>query len=310
MILDRRHIPWALIFLGATGVAGAFYLVAFHPSWLPFPFELPRLLRDAPSDRNTVGGTGLGLVYGTLAFLIFLFGSALSIRRKKRLWRIGDVQLWLRAHIWLTFFTIPLVLFHCGFKAGGPHTTLLLVIYAIVMLSGIFGLIMQQFVPRMMKERLPNEVVYEQIPHIRERLFESALELRSEVRAHERDAPAATESGGATTVAKDVSANTIGDFMDSECLPYLRARRSRARRMRLADARTSSDMFRLLRVNATDELRDRVDEMEQWCNDRREMDLQMKLHHWLHGWLLLHVPFSFALLVMTVWHIYIVFTYL
>ena len=36
----------------------------------------------------------------------------------------------------------------------------------------------------------------------------------------------------------------------------------------------------------------------------------MKLHHWLHGWLLLHVPFSFALLVMTVWHIYIVFTFL
>ena len=59
-----------------------------------------------------------------------------------------------------------------------------------------------------------------------------------------------------------------------------------------------------------DALRDRVDQMEQWCTDRREMDLQMKLHHWLHGWLLLHVPFSFALLVMTVWHIYIVFTFL
>jgi hypothetical protein len=310
MRLDRRHIPWAIIFFIATAVAGAFYLVAFHPAWLPFPFETPKLLREAPNDRNTVGGTGLGIIYGTLAFLIFLFGSAFSVRKKKRLWRIGDVQLWLRAHIWLTLFTIPLVLFHCGFKAGGPHTTMLVVIYSIVMVSGIFGLIMQQFIPRMMKERLPNEVVYEQIPHIRERLFEAALELRSEVRGLERDAAVATETGGATAVAKDVSAHTIGDFMDGECLPYLRASRSKARKMRLADARTGADMFRLLRVNATDALRDRVDQMEQWCTDRREMDLQMKLHHWLHGWLLLHVPFSFALLVMTVWHIYIVITFL
>lgn len=310
MRFDRRHIPWALIFLGATAVTAAFYLAAFHPRWLPFPFEIPQFFRNAPRDRNTVGGTALGLLYGTLAFAIFLFGSALSIRKKRRLWRIGDVQLWLRAHIWLTLFTIPLVLFHCGFKSGGPHTTLLLVIYGIVMGSGMFGIVMQQFIPRMMKERLRNEVVYEQIPHIRERLFEAALELRAEVRALEREANAATAGGGATAVATDSSAHTIGEFLDEDCLPYLRASRGKAKRLRLADARTAEDLFRLLRVNASDALRRRVEQMEQWCGDRREMDLQMKLHHWLHGWLLLHVPFSFALLVMTVWHIYIVLTYL
>lgn len=311
MRLDRRHIPWALIFLGATVVAAAFYLAAFHPRWLPFPFELPKLLRDAPRERATIGGTGLGLIYGALAFAIFLFGSALSIRKKKRLWRIGDVQFWLRAHIWLTLFTIPLVCFHCGFKAGGPHTTLLLAIYAIVMGSGIFGLAMQQFIPRMMKEQLPNEVVYEQIPHIRERIFESALEVRAEVRALEREAqtaPAAT--GGTAALATDTSAHTIGDFLDGDCLPYLRASRGKAGRMRLGDTRTAEDLFRLLRVNASDALRSRVDQLEQWCSDRREMDLQMKLHHWLHGWLLLHVPFSFALLVITAWHAYITLIYL
>jgi hypothetical protein len=38
--------------------------------------------------------------------------------------------------------------------------------------------------------------------------------------------------------------------------------------------------------------------------------LQTKLHHWLHGWLLIHVPFSFALLVFTFWHAYVTWVYL
>lgn len=310
MRIDRKHAPWAVMFVLGTIVAGACYLAEFHPHWLPFPFELPKLFREAPRERNTVGGSALGLIYGTLAFAIFLFGSALSVRKKKRLWRIGNVQVWLRAHIWLTFFTIPLVLFHCGFKFGGPHTTWLLGIYGIVMGSGFFGLAMQQFIPRMMKEKLPHEVVYEQIPHIRERLFESALELRSEVRTLEREAlSAAAPAGGSATVI-DASAQTVGEFLDDDLLPYLRASRFRAKRLRLGDQRNADDLFRLVRLNASDALRDRVELMELWATERRDADLQMKLHHWMHGWLLLHVPFSFTLLVMTVWHIYIEFTYL
>ena len=40
------------------------------------------------------------------------------------------------------------------------------------------------------------------------------------------------------------------------------------------------------------------------------MDLQLRLHHWMHGWLLIHVPTSFALLVVTAWHAWIAVSYL
>ncbi len=39
------------------------------------------------------------------------------------------------------------------------------------------------------------------------------------------------------------------------------------------------------------------------CEERRELAEHRKLHHLLHGWLLLHVPLSFALLVLTVIHV-------
>jgi hypothetical protein len=35
------------------------------------------------------------------------------------------------------------------------------------------------------------------------------------------------------------------------------------------------------------------------------MDLQTKFQHWLHGWLLIHVPGSIALILVTAWHAWI-----
>ena len=34
------------------------------------------------------------------------------------------------------------------------------------------------------------------------------------------------------------------------------------------------------------------------------LDLQTRLHHWLYAWLFIHVPFSFLLLMLTIWHAY------
>ncbi|HEX8312104.1 MAG TPA: hypothetical protein VF614_12350 [Chthoniobacteraceae bacterium] len=315
MRLDHRHAPWAIFTFVATAIASLLYLANFFPDKLLFPIDLPSWLGPVPPLRNTFGGTPLGLIFGTIAFLIFLFASALGVRKKKRLWRIGHVQMWLRAHIWLTILTVPLVLFHCGFQSGGAHTSVLLWLYAFVMGSGFFGLALQQFMPRLMKERLPNEVVFEQIPHIREKLFEAALTLRQELRnagkppapaAGAKAAPAAEAAAVATVatvvapVEEDESPTIIGEFLDEEALPYLRARRGSSRR--LGDQRTADDLFRLLKLNVTDKWRPRVEMLHQWCADRRQMDLQQRLHHWLHGWLIIHVPTSFALLIMTAWH--------
>ena len=313
MRIDRHHIPWAISVSVATLMAGGFFCSEFFPQYLPFPIDLPKFLSHAPRERNSYGASPLGLFYGVLALAIFLFASALGIRKKRRLWRIGSVQAWLRAHIWLTIFTIPLVAFHCGMHAGGPQTTTVIVLYGFVMVSGFFGLALQNFMPRLMKERLAREVVYEQIPHIRQLICESAKGLRAallETIAPPVPKDLATGTAPAAAVETDTSASVILEFLDEECLPYLEASRSRAVRMRLGNQRSSDDLFRLLRLNASENFRGKLDELQGWCDDRRLMDLQMKLHHWLHGWLLIHVPASFALLVFTFWHAYVAWTYL
>jgi len=51
-------------------------------------------------------------------------------------------------------------------------------------------------------------------------------------------------------------------------------------------------------VAAHDVLRD----LEGICEERRQLLVQRRLHLWMHGWLLVHVPLSFALLVLTAVH--------
>ncbi len=304
MRIDRSHFPWLLFTVLATAATALLYAANFHPQRLPFPIQLPSFFGETPPTRHTVGGTPLGLVLGSLAFAIFLFAAALGIRKKKRLWPIGSVQSWLRAHIWLTVLTIPLILFHCGFRSGGPHTSWLLFLYVVVMFSGFFGLALQQFMPRLMKERLPREVVFEEIPLFRGMLFEEALKIRRTL------SPLATANGGSrgSEAAGDSSLHLLREFLDDECLPYLAA--ERGDRDRLGNDKTASDRFRALKLVVAPEWQPMVEDLQRKCDDRRLMDLQTKYQHWLHGWLVIHVPASFALLIFTAWHAWVAVRFL
>ncbi len=336
-IVNRTHLPWLVFTLAATAAAVVLYLANFHPQSLPFAFELPAIFGATPPSRGHVGGTPLGVLYGAISLAIFLFAALLGLRKKIPLWRVGRVQLWLRAHIWLTLLTIPLVALHSGFRLGGAMTTLLLLLYAFVMASGIYGLILQHHLPRLMKERLPAETVYEQIPHIRAQLCAAAEKMRDSFRpapaTEKKTAPApmaaatptvttptarAKSASDSALTAATVTApppkpapapgdpeseKVLADFIERQILPYLRARNGR--RLRLGERRYSDELFRFLKLRIALGYRPRADEIEAWCDERRLLDAQTRMHHWLHGWLFVHVPFSFVLILVTIWHAYV-----
>jgi len=248
-------------------------------------------------------------------------------------------------------------------------------LYVIVMVSGIYGLALQHQMPRIMKERLPAETVFEQIPHIREQVVVAAEKMRDSFKPappKRTDAgapapsPVKTVTSGSTPMAStvgDVStptaraktvvgstiiaapinpsppvaaagtetkseaplpgsvapakpAATEGDadseavlieFLDEQVLPYLKARRGE--RFRLGNSRFSDDTFRFVKLRVGEVYRTRVEEIQAWCDERRMLDLQTKLHHWLHGWLFVHVPISFLLLMLTAWHAFVTLFY-
>ncbi|HMG05517.1 MAG TPA: hypothetical protein VK581_08650, partial [Chthoniobacterales bacterium] len=209
-IFNGKHVPWFIFVCLATIAASLLYVGNFHPDRMPAGIRLPPSLIQTPTEHHTVGGTPLGLALGAIALGIFVFAALLSLRKKIPLWRVGTVQRWLRAHIWLTLLTIPLIILHSGFRLGGPMTTLLIALYALVMVSGIYGLVLQHIMPSMMKEGLPSETVFEQIPNIRAQLCVAAEKMRDSLSrapsAPAEKAHASAPSPGPTMPRKAVSA--------------------------------------------------------------------------------------------------------
>src|SRR5437588_9796001 len=234
-IFNRAHVLWFIFVCLATLAACLFYISTFHPQQLSFGGRFAHLSGDTPGYVN-VGGTPLGLIFGSIAFGIFIFAGLLGLRKKVVVWPVGTVQRWLRAHIWLTLLTIPLVILHTGFRLGGPMTTLLVVLYGVVMVSGIYGLILQHHLPGLMKERFPIETVYEQIPHIRRQLCAAAEKMRHAlgpalsptVDSHavgtsdrKNAAMVRPEVDGNIALVDAISEAALADFMDRQVLPYL-----------------------------------------------------------------------------------------
>src|SRR5260370_22412729 len=140
-IVNRAHLPWCVFVVAAPLFAGWLYVGNFSPQTLPSGLRLPNSLLQKPSAYRNVGGTPLGLIFGTIALSIFVFAALLGVRKKIVLWRVGTIQRWLRAPIWPTLLTLPLVILHSGFRLGGPMTTFLIFLYGLVIVSGIYVLV-------------------------------------------------------------------------------------------------------------------------------------------------------------------------
>src|SRR5499426_213203 len=146
MLLDRSQHR----FIVATAVAAVVATVGF------VTYATSRL--NGPS-----GGSWPGLVFGVAGFALMIYAGLLGARRKVPTWRLGRATTWMKGHLWLGLLSYVLILYHAGFAWGGTLTLVLMVLFTFVIASGIYGVLLQQFMPRVMTERVPLETVYEQI---------------------------------------------------------------------------------------------------------------------------------------------------
>jgi hypothetical protein len=299
VLIDRTHRKWFFVSVAGLAVATAVYI----------PYSLH-------SPQGPRGGSPLGLTYGIAGLLFMLFVGLLGARKKVPVWRVGRAQSWMRGHLWLGFLSFPLILFHGGFHFGGPLTRMLMWLFVFVWVSGILGAALQHFMPRFQTARLPMETIYEQIDRVRGQLAEEASQLVEETcstlegevsRASDRQRAMSASAGtqGGLTVASGLQANRqvstqLRQFLDDEMLPFLE--RPGAHGMSLSNEAQAQAMFQRFRVLLPSELHSNLDDLENICEEKRQLDKQNQLHKILHGWLLVHIPLSYALLLLGAVH--------
>jgi hypothetical protein len=182
-------------------------------------------------------------------------------------------------------------LFHSGFRWGGRLEQIVLGLSLLIIVSGMFGLLLQQILPRVMKGLVPGEAMFDQLPHVCAALRRSADDAVSAACGAAVLLDPATASGEPRGLVAEFYRETVRPFLqtDPPASP-------------LAQATTAEVAFSRLRERSSTELIAALDKLEKLCDERRQLLLQARLHGWLHGWLLLHVPLSAALLVLGLVH--------
>jgi hypothetical protein len=258
-------------------------------------------LWDWPPRPSSPPGVACGLLGGA----IVLFEMALLPRKWLRGRRLGATKRWMRLHVWLGLVCLPVLLVHAGFGFGGPLTTVTLALFLAVTASGVWGLVMQQWLPQKILADVPAETVSSQVDFTGDCHAEEALRLVAALTEADGDfgpapaagaAPAATLTRAGARAEPVVTGRTAADlrgFADRALLPYLRAgRRSRSPLASRAEVERRFARFREL---TPDEARPALDRLEALCDLRRQWDLLLRLQAWLDNWLLVHLPLAVAL---------------
>jgi hypothetical protein len=272
VLIDSTHRIWFQVTAGIALVAVGGYAWAY-----------------VVTPGGLTGGTSLGLWYGVIGTLLMVYAGLLSVvRRVSRHWWIWPRQTWLRGHIWLGSLSGIFILCHSGFRWGGLIEIILWALLLGTLATGVLGLVFQWAFPTLLTLRIPSEIPYEQIPHVCDRL---RLEAEVAAAAVEHDA------GVDEQIRQE-----FARFFKDDVRPFLgpQFRRSAA----LGHPRRLQEVFgRVLGQQGLKPVAGRIEELRDYCEQRRQLGEQERLHHWLHGWLVVHVSLSILLLVFSAAHI-------
>ncbi|HVR83571.1 MAG TPA: hypothetical protein VMU54_04620 [Planctomycetota bacterium] len=294
MLLDAKHKPWIAAVAVSTLLGAGAYV----------PYHLLSL--NGPS-----GGSWPGLAFGIIAFFLMGFVGLLGLRRRFPALRVGRPETWMRGHLWLGLLTVPYVFFHAGFMFGGTLTIVLMVLLILVTLSGILGVILQQILPRVMTSRVTMETIYDQLEHVLAQLLAEAdllvssvagpvLPTGSPVPATVGAAAGASAPAAMTRKETRIEGSLpMRDFYLNQVRPFLESRKCSGP---LANAQRAAAAFSPIRTLVPPSVHEALKDLEGICEERRQLATQERLHHWLHGWLLVHIPLSYALLLLSFVH--------
>jgi hypothetical protein len=324
MRMDQTQRGWAIGSLVVFTVSAVAYVI---------------YAEESPAGPS--GGSFMGLVFGISGFSFMIFAALLGARKRVPTWRLGRAQAWMRGHLWLGLLSLPLIVFHGGFHFGGALTSVVMWLSIIVVGSGVYGAVLQNYLPRVMTHDVPLETIYDEIGNVRralrmeaDKLVESVCGRLGLVKEEEEGqraggftalrpiaasaVPLRTSAGvsaGASAVAmapeivllSEEESKPLRLFYFSEMRAFLEA--PAWQRQSLGDPERAKNAFAALRRMMPPVAHPALDDLLSICDETRQLMRQERLHRWLHGWLLAHIPLSLALIMLGAIHAFMALRY-
>lgn len=229
---------------------------------------------------------------GWALFVVMLTLTFYNARKKISFLPLLSSEAWLQFHIYAGLLTGVLFLVHVSYKMpSGWFDGVLAGLYALVMLSGFFGLFASRAIPKRLTTR-GGEVLFERIHGIRRQLQDRAETL-------------------ALQSVDQVRSSTIADFYLRELKYFFEDTRNTVAHW--FEVRTP---LNLLLTKITDlnrylneSERATMDEIAVLVREKDGLDYHYSLQLVLKLWLFVHIPLTYSLLLWTLAHIVLVFAY-
>ena len=227
---------------------------------------------------------------GWVLLLLIVALMLLNARKKLPFLPIGDASVWLQFHIYAGTITLLLCLLHIEFRApSGVMDNILALILAGVLLSGFVGLLLTRRLPPRLATR-GNSAIFQRIPA-------SIWEIAREV--------------------EDLVLKSVVEA-DSKAIPDYYAKRLKAffaRPRNLFSHFVERDRPRRMLVNGISELhrfaspreKEFLQRISEKVIEKNGLDYQYSLQLVLKGWLFIHIPLSYSLILVTVLHTYLAY---
>jgi CRP-like cAMP-binding protein/Fe-S-cluster-containing dehydrogenase component len=225
------------------------------------------------SPRPRAGGTPWGLGFGFAAAGCVALALALGARKRMRNTSLGPLEVWTQFHMIFGLVGFLAALAHAGFRITGVFTTLLLLVFALEVLTGVLGQALYMIAPRILT-RLERHGLAKLI----EDLFEEELELDRGLAELGHKLP------------PEVRAHLAGRLPAAAGRIGMRFRRGYDPQKMPARALAAVGLDRVPEIH-----RETVERMTRDTVRLQDIRAQLRLHRGMKHWLVLHLAAAGAL---------------
>ena len=227
---------------------------------------------------------------GWLLFALVVSLAMFNGRKKLPFLRLGAAASWMQFHIYAGFFSVLVYLAHAGFHF--PHGILefsLCILFAIIAVSGLIGLFISRVIPVGLTSR-GEPVLFERIPALRMGLHREVEEL-------------------VVGCAREHQTTTISDFYASRLEKFFRTPRNFANHL-MGWTRAMRELEREIEAMdryLNDDEREVLAQILERAQLKDDLDYQWARQLLLKGWLFVHIPLTFSLLILVGLHVFVVY---
>ncbi len=257
-------------------------------------------------EQPANGGTWQGYTLGIFATFLILLLTYLGIRKRSYSSRMGTVEGWTSAHVYLGSSLLLIATLHAAFQVGWNVHTLAYVLMIAVILSGFYGLFTYMHYPHVMSKNNnggSQDTWLQELAQVDDEIKNLSSSCRADIRLLILSAIENTKISGSLFSqlrGKDNSKIKIQSVSDK-----LLSNKNQQRVIAfLASALPSS--INHVEAAALDKILSKFSRRQRLLKIIKR-NLQIKAY--LRVWLLFHIPITIALLAALTVHILVVFIY-